>query len=168
MFIKLIFLFFLSFSSYATEYQSKENFLKESFSGTPPKAKVFWLKKTLQKQVATILQHKPGFLRTRYWQSKNQSVWILNEIGKTKPITIAIIVKNKKIALLKVLAFRESRGWEVKHNFFTDQFKQNSLKANLNLTNPIDGISGATLSVRALTKAAQLALLFDSQIRHEK
>lgn len=91
-------------------------------------------------------------------------MWIINEIGKTKPITVAIIIKNKKITRLKVLAFRESRGWEVKHSFFTDQFKQNSLNPNLSLSKPIDGISGATLSVRALTKTAQLALFFDSQL----
>ena len=66
--------------------------------------------------------------------------------------------------LLKVLAFRESRGWEVNHDFFTNQFKQNSLDANLRLNQPIDGISGATLSVRALTKVAQLGLFFDNQI----
>ena len=167
--IKTLLLFFICFSSYATEYQSKEDFLKQVFSTTPlPKAKILWLKKKLQHQVSSILQHKPGFLRTRYWQSAEQTVWIIDEIGKTKPITTAVVIKNKKIVLLKVLAFRESRGWEVKHDFFTDQFKQNTLSTNLNLSNPIDGISGATLSVRALTKVAQLALLFENQIRHEK
>ena len=89
----------------------------------------------------------------------------MNETGKTQPITIGIIIDNGKISLLKVLAFRESRGWEVKHDFFTDQFKQATLDKNLNLDKPIDGISGATLSVRALTKIAKLALFFDQQIR---
>ncbi|MEO1898962.1 MAG: FMN-binding protein, partial [Methylococcales bacterium] len=69
---------------------------------------------------------------------------------------------------LKVLAFRESRGWEVKHDFFTDQFKQNTLDSHLKLTQAIDGISGATLSVRALTKTARLALFFDSLVANEK
>ena len=166
--IKTLILFFICFSSYATEYQSKEDFLKEVFSTTPPKAKILWLKKNLQKQVSRILQHKPGFLRTRYWQTAEQTVWIIDEIGKTKPITTAIVIKDKKIVLLKVLAFRESRGWEVKHDFFTDQFKQNSLTSDLSLTQPIDGISGATLSVRALAKVAKLALLFENHIQHEK
>jgi len=35
-------------------------------------------------------------MRTRYWQSDNQSVWIINEIGKTKPITVAVVIKEKK------------------------------------------------------------------------
>lgn len=168
--LKILFFLLLCscFSTFATEYQSKEDFLLEAFSGTPPKPQILWLKKDLKKAAAQILQHKPGFLRIRYWKNIKQSVWIINEIGKTKPITVAIIIKNKKITRLKVLAFRESRGWEVKHAFFTDQFKQNSLTPNLSLSKPIDGISGATLSVRALTKTAQLALFFDSQIEHEK
>ena len=126
---------------------------------------MLWLKKDIRKQASQILKHRPGFLRTRYWQKDQQSVWIINEIGKTKPITIAVVIKDNKIILLKVLAFRESRGWEVKHDFFTDQFKQNGLNADLTLIEPIDGISGATLSVRALTKVAQLALYFDRLIQ---
>lgn len=162
----LLIILLIGFSSLqAAEYQSTEDFLSQVFSGTPPKPKLLWLKKDIQKQATEILKHKPGFLRSRYWQTDQQSVWIINEIGKTKPITIAVVIKDKKIVLLKVLAFRESRGWEVKHDFFTDQFKQNGLNADLTLTQPIDGISGATLSVRALTKAAQLALYFNSLVQ---
>ncbi len=153
---------------HAEEYQKTDDFLTKAFSGNPPKPKLLWLSKDLYKSATQILKHKPGFLRTRYWQSTEQTVWIINEIGKTKPITIAIIIQQNKIALLKVLAFRESRGWEVKHDFFTNQFKQNSLNSELKLSQAIDGISGATLSVRALIKVAQLALFFNSQILHEK
>jgi len=164
---KLLFIILLGcFSSLqAGEYQSTEDFLIQVFSGTPPKPKLLWLKKDIRKKATHILNHRPGYLRTRYWQTDQQSVWVINEIGKTKFITIAIVIKDKKIALLKVLAFRESRGWEVKHEFDTDQFKQNGLNADLTLTQLIDGISGATLSVRALTKIAQLALFFDSLVQ---
>lgn len=148
----------------AEEYQSTDNFLHQAFSGSPPKPKVLWLKKEIKEKVAKILQHKPGFLRVRYWQTEAQSVWIINEIGKIKPITVAIIIRDNKINLLKVLAFRESRGWEVRHDFFTNQFKQNTLTDKLTLTKSIDGISGATLSVNALTKAALLALFFNTLI----
>ncbi len=166
---KILFIILLSgFSSlYATEYQSKEHFLQQVFSGNTPKPKVFWVKKDLQKTVSHILKHKLGFLRTRYWQTTEQSVWILNEIGKTKPITVAVVIKKKKIVQLKVLAFRESRGWEVKHDFFTDQFKNIKLNGDLSMDKSIDGISGATLSVRALTKVAQLALFFDNQVNNQ-
>jgi hypothetical protein len=62
------------------------------------------------------------------------------------------------------LEFKESRGWEVKHSFFTDQFKSISINSDHSLSKPIDGISGATLSVRALKKTAMLALFFNQQI----
>jgi len=163
--ILLITLLSLSSSLYAEEYQNAEEFLSQTFANSVPKPKVLWLKKDLKKVAAQILQHNPGFLRTRYWKTAEKSVWILNELGKTKPITVAVIIKDNKIELLKVLAFRESRGWEVKHDFFTDQFKQNSLNEELRLSSAIDGISGATLSVRALTKVAQLALFFNSQVQ---
>jgi hypothetical protein len=163
---RLIIILLSCFSSLqAAEYQSTEDFLVQVFSGTPPKPKLLWLKKDIRKEATHILKHRPGFMRTRYWQTDQQSVWVINEIGKTKPISIAVVIKDNKIVLLKVLAFRESRGWEVKHDFFTDQFKQNGLNADLTLTEPIDGISGATLSVRALTKVAQLALYFDRLVQ---
>ncbi len=158
------FLFFFS-SLHAEEYQSTEDFLQQVFEGSPPKPKVLWIKKDIRDKVIQILHHKPGFLRTRYWQSNDKSVWVINEIGKTKPITTAIVIQDNKIKLIKVLAFRESRGWEVKHDFFTNQFKQNTLNTNLELNKPIDGISGATLSVRALTKTAKLALFFNNLIK---
>ncbi|MCK4842125.1 MAG: FMN-binding protein [Methylococcales bacterium] len=164
-----LFLLLLTFTvpTYAEEYQKTNDFLQQIFSGEVPKAEVLWLTKELKKTVIEILKHKPNFLRTRYWQTAEKSVWIINETGKTKPITIAIVITGNKIVLLKVLAFRESRGWEVKHDFFTDQFKQISLTPELQLNQAIDGISGATLSVRALTKVAQLALLFNQKIQQK-
>ena len=44
---------------------------------------------------------------------------------------------------------------------FTDQFRGLKLTNDHLLTARIDGISGATLSVRALTKLARVALLLD-------
>ena len=72
-----------------------------------------------------------------------KSVWILDEVGKEKPITTGIVIKNGKIELIKILVFRESRGWEIRHAFFTDQFKQTELTKNQQLSSDIDNISGA-------------------------
>lgn len=152
----------------STEYMSSTAFVQQAFAGKPVEAKLFWVKKKHRKIIAQILQHKPGFLRTRYWKKGNKSVWILEEIGKTKPITVGVVIDNNKISQLKVLAFRESRGWEVKHDFFTKQFKGSQLDDDLRLSQHIDGISGATLSVRALDKIARLALFFNQQLEHEK
>jgi hypothetical protein len=163
--IFLTFLLLLPYPALSEQYQSQDDFLQEVFSGQPPKPNLLWISKTLKPQVSEILQHKPGFLRTRYWQQDTLSVWILKEIGKTEPITVGVIIENNKITNVKVLAFHESRGWEVKHDFFTDQFKENILTSDFRLQNSIDGISGATLSVRALNKIARLALLFNQHVQ---
>ncbi len=161
----LTFLIFLPFPALSEQYQSQNDFLQEAFTEQPPKPELLWISKTLKKQVSDILQHKPGFLRTRYWRKNTLSAWILEEIGKTRPITVGILIEKNKIKKVRVLAFRESRGWEVRHDFFTDQFMENVLTSDLKLQNRIDGISGATLSVRALDKIARLALLFNQHIQ---
>ena len=67
-----------------------------------------------------------------------------------------------------MLSFRESRGSEIRHDFFTHQFKQTGLTNELQLDKHIDGISGATLSVRAMSKIARISLYLDQQIRKQQ
>ena len=142
-------------------YQQPEEFISDAFKSLVPEPNIIWIKDELRQQIESILQHKYKTKRTRYWSKNNRSVWILEEIGKKKPITVGIIIDEHKISLLKVLIFRETRGWEVRYPFFSKQFNQLSLTNNNELSKNIDGISGATLSVRALTKLARIALLLN-------
>ena len=146
-------------------YQTADSFVSESFAGTAPDAEVLGLSIDLKKKIEDILDHRYAGQRIRYWHSGERSVWVLEEIGKTKPITVGIVINKQKIEIVKVLAFRESRGWEVKYPFFTGQFTQAGLTAEHTLDRSIDGISGATLSVRAVTKLARIALLLDQQLK---
>ena len=146
-------------------YQEPSDFVAEQFDQNPPKASVIWLKKDIKKELAEILQHNYSGLRIRYWKDAEQSVWVLNEIGKEKPISIGFVVKEGKITLSRVLIFRESRGWEIRHPFFTNQFTGASLVNDNELDRHIDSISGATLSVRAYKKLSRIALLLDAKIR---
>jgi hypothetical protein len=75
------------------------------------------------------------------------------------------VVDSGSIARIAVLIYRESHGWEVRYPFFTNQFKGATLAATHELDRRIDGISGATLSVRALTRLARVALLLDAKVR---
>ncbi len=144
--------------------QTPDAFIQETFL-EPPKPKVIWLTDDLKKEIEKILQHPYAKLRVKYWQQDSKSAWVLDEIGKEKPITVGVIINDGKIANLRVLAFRESRGWEVEQPFFTRQFRQSSLRKDNRLNRNIDGITGATLSVRALKKLARMALLLDQKIR---
>lgn len=139
-------------------YQEPDAFIKEVFAARPPTTQTLWLTEGLQTEIQRILGHKYPALRLRYWVDGARSAWILEEIGKEQPITVGVVVQQDRIDLVRVLIFRESRGGEVRYPFFTDQFKGMALKDDDRLNRDVDGISGATLSVRALTKLARLAL----------
>ena len=138
-------------------YQTDQDFLAETFNNAVPKSQVIWMKGELRQQVADILGHNYVGLRIRYWQDEQRSAWVLEEIGKTEPITFGVVIMDNKVETVNVLAFRESRGDEIRHPAFTQQFSQAELEDD-QLDRHIDGISGATLSVRAMTKVVRLAL----------
>jgi hypothetical protein len=145
-------------------YLEPDKFIQQSFGDHPPAVQVLWLNKELKQELQAILQHPYKGLRIRYWREGERRAWILDEIGKTKPITTGVVVNNNRIELIRVLTFRESRGWEVRHDFFTKQFEQAELTDSNTLNKAIDNISGATLSVRALTKVARIALLLHNTV----
>lgn len=150
-----------------TVYQEPEAFLEQSFPDGVPEPGVVWLRGELNTGVKDILGHRYPSLRIRYWRKGERSAWILEEIGKDLPITTGIRVNAGQIEALRVLIFRESRGWEVRHEFFTEQFDQAELVEGRRLDRNIDNISGATLSVRAVTKLARLALFLDQWVRQQ-
>jgi len=146
-------------------YQTTDAFLQDVFAAAPPSPQVLWLKGDSRETAAGILGHPYPGLRVRYWEQDGRTAWILEEIGKEKPITVGMVVGPGGMELLRVLEFRESRGWEVRYPFFTDQFSGIGLTQDRQLDRHIDGISGATLSVRALQKLARLALYLYQQTR---
>lgn len=144
------------------QFLSSEQFLKENFINGVPKQKVLWLSKTEISQIEKILGHAPLLLRQRYWQEGEKTVWILEEIGKEEPITAGFVIDQSKVSQVSVLTYRESRGWEVRYPSFLKQFVNAVLNEDLQLSQSIDGISGATLSVSAMKKMARLALYLDA------
>jgi len=157
-------LFLLNHALATGNYQEPSEFIQEVFSGDVPKVSKIWVTKDLKVKIREIMEHDLGVLRLKYWEKEGRTAWILEEIGKERPITAGIVINDSKIESIKVLAFRESRGWEVRYPFFTDQFSDAALKDNKQLDRHIDGISGATLSVKAMTKLARLALLLNHEV----
>ena len=144
-------------------YQTPEAFLDEVFAGAPPQPQLIWLRGDTRETADKIMGHRYPGLRIRYWSKDGRTAWILEEIGKERPITTGIVINEEGIELVRVLEFRESRGGEVRHPFFTDQFPGIKLTDEYKLDRHIDGISGATLSVRALKKLARLSLYLHSK-----
>ncbi|MDP6979743.1 MAG: FMN-binding protein [Myxococcota bacterium] len=153
-------------ASAAEVYQTPAAFVAEAFPDAPPLAKAVWVTGDLQQEVERVLGHRYRDLRVRYWVSGDRSAWILDEIGKVEPITLGVVVEAGHIEAVKVLTYRESRGWEIRFPFFMDQYRGARVDADTQLDRDIDGISGATLSVRAATKVARLALVLDRAVDH--
>ena len=147
-------------------YLTPEEFLAQAFPGAAPTARTLWLSEPLKTVAAEILGHPLAQLRIHYWRSGERTAWIFDEIGKTHPITIGVAVERDAIVLIRVLEFRESRGEEVRLPFFTDQFAGVRLAGGEGheLDRRIDGITGATLSVRAMQRVARLALYCHAQV----
>lgn len=144
-------------------YQQPDEFVREAFDGNPPKPQLLWLTPPMQAEAARILGHDLAVRRVRYWRVNTRSAWILEEIGKEEPITTGFVIEDNRIKLVKVLIYRESRGDEVRHAPFTRQFRDARLTAGNELDRSIDVISGASLSVSALTRLARLALYLHAQ-----
>ena len=144
--------------------QSQAVFLAQVFGTELPQAEMIRLSEVDKTRIKGILQHPLTFQRVRYWKKGSSAVWLLDEVGKHKPITAAFWLENGVIKKVKVLAFRETRGWEIKYPYFLKQFRGISLLENNTLSAKVDGISGATLSVRAMKKMAYIALYLNQQI----
>jgi|GEM_PF-195454 len=144
----------------------RETFLAEAFDGMDvPAPRLVWLAGSLRERVIDVLGHPPDSVRLRYWRQADRTAWILDEIGKERPITVGIAVDAGQVRSLRILVYRESRGWEVRHEFFTRQFDGADLTDRDKLSRPIDNISGATLSVSAVSRLARVALLLDQHVR---
>jgi hypothetical protein len=146
-------------------YVEVDEFLAQALPAIPERPEVLFVDAALRERIEAILGHRLSLLRMRYWQQGGTTVWIMDEIGKTEPITIGVAVENGRVGSVRVLEFRESRGYEVRHPFFTDQYAGAGIDAENRLDRSIDGITGATLSVVAVEKVVRVALMCDAEVR---
>lgn len=132
------------------------------------KNKTLWLNQSIQAEIKSILDHPYAKLRLRYKFSDSQqsptTIWFLDEIGKERPISFAVAVRNQQIIQIKVLEFRESRGYEIHIPAFSQQFDKIGVDADGKLNRNIDGITGATMSVNAMKKISRVALLLHEMV----
>jgi hypothetical protein len=163
--VLLALLLLMPVATSAQTFQEPDAFLRETFSNNVPEPELLTVTPEMQRDIARILRHSYRAQRLRYWREGARTVWILEEIGRYRPITVGFVVSEGAIDAVRVLIYRESHGWEVRHDFFTNQFRGLTLDEQSNLSGRIDGISGATLSVNALRNLARLALYVDRAVR---
>lgn len=147
-------------------YLTVEEFHQKVFPNQDLKWRTLWVNNDLRSEIETIIDRRFSNIRVRYWGNESKTAWIFEEIGKELPITVGVVVDTDAIDQIQIMEYRESRGGEVRYPFFTSQFNDIRLKkkkSNWKLDKHIDGITGATLSVRALKKIATLALFCHQQ-----
>ncbi len=154
-------------SVFAEVYQTPQDFIAEQFADHPPQAKKLWLSGERKEIYREVMNEAPRQLRLRYWQQNERTVWILEAVGKEHPITAGFVVEQGRLQQARVLTFRESRGWEIRYPFFTDQFRGIGLYEGQQLDGNIDSITGATLSVRAMQRMARMALVLDAWVKRK-
>jgi len=85
-----------------------------------------------------------------------------NVYGKDMPITFLVIFEDSgKIILADIVKYREPYGAAVQNKNWTAQFKKKESNSGFSVGDDIDGITGATISVKSVTKGIyKLSLLY--------
>ena len=103
-----------------------------------------------------------------YWRRGGRSLWILEARGKTHVFTTGFVVEDKKIVATEIIAYHGARGRGVLSKRFTRQFLGLNLKKGNRLSKRVHGITGATISSKAMINTARLALAWDATVGREK
>lgn len=84
---------------------------------------------------------------------------ITEEQGRFKPITFIVQVSTGgRVEMVLVMVYRESRGDGVKRQRFLKQFRKKDVDDHLRLNRDLVGVSGATMSSRALAAGVKKVL----------
>jgi len=84
---------------------------------------------------------------------------ITEELGRFKPITFIVKMSaERRVDMVLVMVYRESRGDGVKRQRFLKQFRDKDTSDHLRLNRDIVGVSGATMSSRALAMSVKKVL----------
>lgn len=146
-------------------YNRTSDYVKGFFDGdTPPKATI-WVIGELRDNINEVLNGVEGTpVRYRYWRKDKRTLWVLESVARTMPITSGVVVEDGKIVDVSVLTYRESRGHEIQNRLHRAQFPGAAITGGTKLDKPINGISGSTLSVNSLNRMARIALLLHNDV----
>ena len=87
------------------------------------------------------------------------------EIGKYRPITSLVGVDpDGKVLGVAIMVYRESRGGEISHQRFLEQLVGKTHRDPIRVRQDIIAISGATLSVRAVSTQVRKALAIVEEV----
>lgn len=125
----------------------------------------FSIPKNLKNSIQAETKQK--FYRNQifYWiveiDDKKHYALLDNTIGKTMPITFLVLFnENQEVIYSSIIKYREAYGGEISGRNWLNQFLNMKKDSLFKFGRDIDGISGATLSVKSFTKGiSKLSLL---------
>lgn len=140
-----------------------EAFVAAAFDGAPPAPTVLWYDPPRRAAASEILGHAPTTARVRVWRDGVRTAIVLDEVAHSFPITAGFVVSDGRIEQARVLVYREARGGAVQRTEWLAGLEGRALRADRTLDGEVDGITGATLSVAAVSRMARLALYLSDE-----
>jgi len=122
---------------------------------------ILQLNKGVKKDVENQVKQKFYRDKLYYWTISQGDTtmayaFLDNVIGKSMPITFLVILNiNGDIINTNVIKYREAYGGEVSNKGWLQQFINRDNNSSYNIGGNIDGISGATISVKSMSKGIQ-------------
>ena len=134
---------------------------------------IFKLDKGVKKKVENQVKQKFYRDKLYYWTISQGDTTIAyafldNVIGKSMPITFMVILNiDGDIINANVIKYREAYGSEVGNKGWLQQFINLNNNSDYNIGKEIDGISGATISVKSMSKGIQKITTLYALIHHQ-
>ena len=134
------------------------NLIKETFPGSIIEHSIFKLDKNIKKDIQNKVRQRFFRDELNIWEITTKDTLkyyaILDNVkGKSLPITFLSIFNQKGTVFdTFIIKYRESYGGEVGNKNWLNQFIDYSDKSDYKVGSSISGISGATISVKSVTK----------------
>jgi len=162
---------FLAFTVGAEEeyveqmFLTKKEALQLAFPGVKKvKKKKVWLTDTQKAAIQKILGEQIEYKESRVTHyfglddtGKTVGAMVIgNEIGRSYPITFMVVLNTDgTVKDVEIMVYREPHGWEVRFESFMSQFFGRGASDPFD---NINNITGATLSVRSMTRGVRKAV----------
>ena len=146
-------------------YNRTSDYVNSFFDGDVPTKATVWVIGELRDNINAVINGADSTpVRYRYWRRENRTLWVLDSVARTMPITAGIVVEDGKIIDISVLTYRETRGHEIQSRIHRAQYYGAAITDENSLDKPINGISGSTLSVNSMKRMARIALLLHNEV----
>ncbi|MDG1859819.1 MAG: FMN-binding protein, partial [Emcibacteraceae bacterium] len=117
-------------------YVKTSDYVKSHFNGETPKKATVWVIGDLRDNINDVINGADNTpVRYRYWRKDNKTLWMLNSVARTMPITAGVVVEDGKIVDITVMTYRETRGHEVQSRFHRVQYVDAKISPDNQLTN---------------------------------